>query len=72
MVVRMRSNRSHTGNRRSHHALMNPAMSKDGGAVHLRHRASLTTGKYRGHEVIDVAKRITRKEKKAKAAKATK
>ena len=72
MVVRMRANRSHTGNRRAHHALKNIALRKDGGAVHLRHRASAVTGKYRGHDVINVAKRITRMEKKAKAAKAAK
>ena len=72
MVNRMRSNHSHTGNRRSHHALLNPAMSKDGSTVHLRHRANPITGKYRGHDVIDVAKKITRMEKKAKSAKAAK
>ena len=69
MVVRMRSNRSHTGNRRSHPALKNIAVSKDAksGAVHLRHRASAMTGAYRGHQVIDTAKRIKRIEKKTKA-----
>ena len=72
MVVRMRSNRSHTGNRRSHHALKNIALSKDAksGVVHLRHRASAVTGTYRGHQIVDVAKRLVRKDKKAKAAKA--
>ncbi len=70
MVVRMRSNRSHTGNRRSHHALKNIIASKDAktGAVHLRHRASAVTGMYRGHQVINVTKRLAKIEKKAKAA----
>ncbi len=69
----MRSNRSHTGNRRSHHALKNIALSKDAksGAVHLRHRAASVTGVYRGHQVVDVAKRLVRKEKKNKAESAT-
>jgi ribosomal protein L32 len=65
----MRSNRAHTGNRRSHHALKNITVSKDAktGAVHMRHRASAVTGMYRGHQVVDVAKRLVRKEKKTKA-----
>lgn len=70
----MRSNRSHTGNRRSHHALKNIALSKDAksGAVHLRHRASAVTGTYRGHQVVNVAKRLAKVEKKAKANSAAK
>ncbi len=70
----MRSNRSHTGNRRSHHALKNITVSKDAesGAVHLRHRASAVTGMYRGHQVINVGKRLAKIEKKAKAATAAK
>lgn len=70
MVVRMRSTRSHTGNRRSHHALKNPALTVDSstGAVHLRHRASAVTGKYKGLVAIDLDKKLARKEKRAKAA----
>ncbi len=69
MVVRMRSNRSHTGNRRSHHALVAPrvTMAKDGAVPHLRHRMCLTTGMYRGRKVIDVTAKIDRKTKKASA-----
>ena len=68
MVVRMRSTRSHTGNRRSHHALEKPALSKDkAGNFHLRHRLSDATGTYRGRKVIDLAAKL---EKKAKATKA--
>ncbi|MHB1330524.1 MAG: 50S ribosomal protein L32 [Minisyncoccota bacterium] len=52
MVVRMRHTRAHTANRRSHHKLSNPALSKDAsGAVHLRHRAHPKTGVYRGRKV---------------------
>jgi ribosomal protein L32 len=65
----MRHTRAHTGNRRSHHALKNPSITADkDGAVHLRHRASATTGKYKGISVINLDKKIARKEKKAKAA----
>lgn len=70
MVIRMRSTRSHTGNRRSHHALSNPALSTDSktGAIHLRHRASAITGKYKGISVIDVEARAAKKAKKMKEA----
>ncbi|MDP1625155.1 MAG: 50S ribosomal protein L32 [bacterium] len=70
MVVRMRHTRAHTGNRRSHHALKNPALSTDSktGTIHLRHRASALTGMYKGIVVIDVEKRAAKKAKKAKAA----
>lgn len=68
MVVRMRSTRSHTGNRRSHHALKNPALTIDSktGTVHLRHRASAITGKYKNLVVIDMDKKAEKKAKKTK------
>ena len=65
----MRSTRSHTKNRRSHHALSSPALSKDeSGSVHLRHRLSKTSGAYRGRQVINLAAKL---EKRAKAVKET-
>lgn len=66
MTVRMRHTRAHTGNRRAHDKIKNPAIAKDADGVHLRHRASKTTGKYKGQEVINVTKKI---EKKALAKK---
>ncbi|MEK7175760.1 MAG: 50S ribosomal protein L32 [Patescibacteria group bacterium] len=55
----MRHTRSHTRNRRSHHALMKPALSKDeSGNVHLRHRLSSITGTYRGRKVIDLSAKL--------------
>lgn len=68
MVVRMRSTRSHTGNRRSHHALKNPALTvdKETGTTHLRHRASAITGKYKGLVAIDMTKKAEKKAKKMK------
>lgn len=66
MVVRMRHTRAHTANRRSHHALKSPALTKDSktGTVHLRHRAS-KDGIYKGKPVKDPVKALQRKQKKA-------
>lgn len=63
MTVRMRHTRAHTANRRSHHALTKQAITTDSesGAKHLRHRASTTTGLYRGKKVIDVVKKVEKK-----------
>ncbi|MEX0931408.1 MAG: 50S ribosomal protein L32 [Candidatus Paceibacterota bacterium] len=60
MTVRMRHTRSHTANRRSHHALSGVRVSLDNGVPHQRHRASATTGMYRGKKVIDVEKKINK------------
>ncbi|MFA6095662.1 MAG: 50S ribosomal protein L32 [Candidatus Paceibacterota bacterium] len=64
----MRATRSARNNRRSHHALTNPAISKQDGVVHLRHRASALTGKYKNLVVIDVEKKLAKRAKKAKDA----
>lgn len=68
MVVRMRSTRSHTKNRRSHHALTKGRLttSKEG-AVHPRHKALLDGSPYRGRSVMDIsAKRAARSTKAQK------
>lgn len=64
MVIRMRHTRAHTRNRRSHHALESSAVTVDQktGVPHLRHRASLTTGTYRGRTVIDTVAKVTKKQ----------
>jgi ribosomal protein L32 len=65
MTVRMRHTRSHTNNRRSHHKLAKPAISKDeAGNSHLRHRVSMATGSYRGRKVIDLNQKLEKKMKK--------
>jgi len=71
MVVRMRSTKSHRNNRRSHDSLSFPAvtMDKNTNVPHLRHRASLVTGQYKGRVVIDVQARLAKKTKKDKLAK---
>ncbi|MDP2641967.1 MAG: 50S ribosomal protein L32 [bacterium] len=67
MTVRMRHTRSHTKNRRSHHALSKPAISKDeSGNFHLRHRMTSVTGTYRGRKVIDLSAKLEKRVKKTK------
>ncbi len=71
MVVRMRHTRSHTANRRSHHALKSPALSKDAsGEMHIRHRATLS-GMYKGRSVAsgDPVKKVLKKQGKKPVAK---
>ena len=57
MVIRMRHTRSHTGNRRSHHALKAPALSKCANceAQHRPHHMCLECGFYKGKVVVDLA-----------------
>lgn len=68
MVVRMRHTRSHTANRRSHHALKGLALSTDkSGSTHIRHRASID-GMYKGRVVVgDPVKKVIKKHKSKKA-----
>jgi len=73
MSVRMRINRSATGNRRSGHGLEEPRTSvcSHCGATHLRHRMCSECGHYKGRMVIDVTlkaeKRAKKQEEKQKA-----
>lgn len=75
MVNRMRANRSHRDNRRSHHALDDVRLSKcaNCSAMHIRHSMCEKCGTYRGKKVIDmtalVAKKVSRDKKKAELAK---
>lgn len=67
MVNRMRHNRSHRGNVRSHHALKGSAGAKcqDCGTVRLNHHACGNCGKYNGRVVLDVGAKLAKKTKKA-------
>ncbi|MFM2394709.1 MAG: ribosomal protein large subunit ribosomal protein [Bacteroidota bacterium] len=69
MVIRMRHTKGHTGNRRSHHALKNRTLAIDPetGTKHLRHRVNPTTGMYKGRQVLNIVKKVEKKQKKAKA-----
>lgn len=65
----MRVTRSKTGMRRSHHQVKPPALTSDqDGVPHLKHRASLTTGTYRGRQVVDVERKLEKKQAKQQAA----
>ncbi|MEK7121991.1 MAG: 50S ribosomal protein L32 [Patescibacteria group bacterium] len=68
MVIRMRSTRSHTRNRRSHHSLKKANFSKcpKCGQEIMPHRACFNCGTYKGRQVIDVLKKLNKKEKKKK------
>lgn len=65
MTVRMRHTRSHTRNRRSHHALSEGAIVKDkeSGNLRLPHRVDEATGMYKGMQIAQP------KAKKAKGKK---
>lgn len=61
----MRHTRSHTKNRRSHHALSKPALGKDAaGNAYLRHRMNPTTGTYRDRKVVDMGAKAAKMAKK--------
>lgn len=64
MTIRMRHTRAHSKNRRSHHAVTGAAVTtdQDSGTTHLRHRASSKTGQYRGRTVIDMVKKVAKKQ----------
>jgi large subunit ribosomal protein L32 len=61
MVVRMRVNRSKTGRRRSHHALVAAGIQTCAcGTLRLPHRACKGCGKYGGKVIVDVVARAKR------------
>ncbi|MFZ2522689.1 MAG: 50S ribosomal protein L32 [Minisyncoccia bacterium] len=64
----MRHTKSQRNRTRSHHRLDKPAITldKNSNVPHLRHRASLVTGQYKGRMVIDVQAKIAKKAKKNK------
>lgn len=69
MTVRMRHTKGHTANRRSHHALKARGfgIEKETGVAHLRHHVDMTTGRYKGRQVIDVVKKVEKRQAKVKA-----
>lgn len=71
MVVRMRHTKSHTANRRSHHALKDTNFAKCTNCSELkkRHFVCSSCGFYRGKKILDLIKKIEKKQKKEKAKK---
>ena len=71
MVVRMRSTKSHTANRRAHHALANMKLVKCGNCAEpvRSHTVCASCGYYRGMKVLDLVKQTEKKQKREKAKK---
>ncbi len=69
MVIRMRHTRSHTANRRSHHALKAPnvALCKNCGSEHRPHHMCLNCGFYKGRVVIDLLEKKKGREARMQA-----
>lgn len=74
MVVRMRHTKSHTANRRSHHALKGTGFFKCENCKELKkgHTVCVSCGYYRGKKVLNLVKKAEKKQKKAKAKEAKK
>ena len=72
MVIRMRHTKSHTANRRSHHALKNTNFAKCSNCMALkrRHTICAACGFYRGKKAVDLVKKTEKRQAKAKAKKA--
>ena len=69
MVNRMRTTRSKSGSRRSHHALTAPTLvaCKHCDAHHRPHHMCLECGFYNGRQVIDLAKKKQEREARMQA-----
>ena len=68
----MRHTKSHTKNRRSHHALVATALMKCErcSALKKRHTVCASCGFYREKKVLDLVKKTEKKQSKAKAKEA--
>lgn len=65
----MRHTRSHTGNRRSHHALKAATLSKCShcGEPHRPHHMCLSCGYYNGRQVMDLTSEKAKRDARIKA-----
>ena len=72
MVIRMRHTKSHTANRRSHHALKNTNFAKCSNceALKRRHTICAGCGFYRGKKAVDLVKKTEKRQAKKKKKKA--
>lgn len=64
----MRHTRGHTRNRRSHHGLKPKGLVKceKCGELKIPHNVCLNCGTYKNRSVIDILKKLTKKERKQK------
>ena len=64
----MRHTKSHTKNRRSHHGMKkaNISLCEKCGEPKLPHRVCANCGTYKKRSILDVLKKLTKKEKKNK------
>ncbi len=71
MVIRMRHTRSHTKNRRSHHALTAKIFTKCSNCNQPKetHIVCSNCGFYRNRKVVDVVKKAEKKQDKKKVKK---
>lgn len=69
MVIRMRHTRSHTANRRSHHALKAANLSSCShcGEPHRPHHMCLSCGYYNGRQVMDLTAEKAKRDARIKA-----
>ena len=69
MSVRMRHNKSQTGQHRAHKNAKPKTLSVDTKtkSTHLRHRLDLATGHYRGRKFRDMVSEVEKKQAKAAA-----
>jgi large subunit ribosomal protein L32 len=72
MVVRMRHTKSHTANRRSHHALTKGAFITCSNCQALKkgHVVCMNCGFYNGKKILNLTAKAEKKAKKEKARKA--
>jgi len=68
MTIRMRHTRGHTRNRRAHHGLKESGLVKceKCGELKIPHTVCQNCGTYKNRPVIDVLKKLTKKERKKK------
>lgn len=69
MTVRMRHNKSQTGQHRAHKKATPKTLSVDTKtqSTHLRHRMDMATGQYRGRKYRDMVSEVEKKQAKQAA-----